>query len=286
MRVGIKYGSRLGGVILSVILVNYNNGTAIASCLSTIFRYLSPRSGEYEVLVVDNSSTDNSRQLLHEGFPGLNLIENPKNVGFSRAVNQAFRRSRGKYILLLNPDMTVLPESVNKMTGFMDDHPQVGLLLPKLLNPDGTLQLSCRTFYDFPILFFRKTPLGKMFPNHRVIRRHLMMDWNHEKAREVDWGLGACMLLRRAAISGNDLLDERFFLYFEDVDLCFRLKKEGWKVIYYPEAVMVHAHMRHSSRGWISRAKWEHLKSLIKFFGKHRRFKEPVSRNNDSDLSC
>ena len=271
-------------MILSIILVNYNSRMAITSCLSAIFR--SHPSLDYEVLVVDNASTDNSRQLLAEGFPRLRLIENRENVGFSRAVNQGVRRSRGRYLLLLNPDMTVLPGSIDKMIGFMEGHPEVGLLLPKLLNQDGTLQFSCRTFYDFPTLFFRKTPLGKIFPNHRIIRRHLMMDWDHEKPREVDWGLGACMLLRRAVVSGGDLLDERFFLYFEDVDLCFRLKNEGWKVLYYPEALMIHAHMRQSSRGWINRAKWEHLKSLLKYYWKHRGFKESMPLKRDSDLSC
>jgi N-acetylglucosaminyl-diphospho-decaprenol L-rhamnosyltransferase len=105
-----------------------------------------------------------------------------------------------------------------------------------------------------------------------------MMDWNHEEIREVDWGLGACMFLRRGALKGENIFDERFFLYFEDVDLCFRMRKEGWKVTYYPEAVMVHSHARQSAGGFFNRAKWEHFKSLIKFYLKHRRFSPPTSQ--------
>jgi len=126
-------------------------------------------------------------------------------------------------------------------------------------------------------LLFRRTPLGKVFPNHRIIRKHLMMDWDHREPREVDWGLGACMLLRKEALGGQDIFDGRFFLYFEDVDLCLRLKEEGWKVVYYPEAVMIHSHLRHSARGVLNREKWEHLKSLIKFYFKHGRLGPPIS---------
>jgi hypothetical protein len=162
----------------------------------------------------------------------------------------------------------------------LEGHPEAGLLLPQLINPDGSLQFSCRKFYDFFTLLFRRTPLGAFFPNHRVIRNHLMMDWNHGEVREVDWGLGACMSLRREALGSPEIFDERFFLYFEDVDLCFRMKKRGWKVIYYPEAVMVHTHVRSSADGFFNREKWEHFKSMIKFYRKYGGFSPRVPGKN------
>ena len=257
--------------VVSIILVSYNSVAFIHSCPSSIQQCLPGLA--HEIVVVDNHSQDHSCQLIRMRFPGLVLIENPSNLGFGRAANQGFRKARGKYLLILNPDVTLLPGAVEKAINFLDGHSEVALLLPKLLNPDGTLQFSCRTFFDFPTLLFRRTPLGKVFPNHRVIREHLMMDWNHDEVREVDWGMGACMLLRREAIKDGNLFDERFFLYFEDIDLCFRLKNEGGKVIYYPEAAMVHYYVRESARGLINRAKWEGFKSLIKFYFKHGRLK-------------
>ena len=179
----------------------------------------------------------------------------------------------GKYILILNPDITLLPGSVEKAIHFLEEHPEVSLLLPKLLNPDGTLQFSCRTFPDFSAFLYRRTPLGKLFPHHKVIREHLMLDWEHDEIREVDWGMGACMFLRREDLKDQSIFDERFFLYFEDIDLCFRLKNEGRKVIYYPEAAMVHYHVRESVRGFITLnwAKWELYKSVFKFYFKHHK---------------
>jgi GT2 family glycosyltransferase len=260
---------------LSIIIVSYNTREFISACLNSIKKYLDGLP--YEIIVVDNHSVDGTSRLIHEDFPDVSLIENGKNLGFGRAVNEGYKKAGGKYLLILNPDVEILPGSVEKMIHFLEGHPEVGLLLPKLVNPDGSLQFSCRTFYDFLTLFFRKTPLGKAFPNHKIIRKHLMLDWDHREPREVDWGLGACMFLRRDALGNREIFDERFFLYFEDVDLCLRLKKEGWKVVYYPEAVMIHSHLRHSAKGVFSRAKWEHLKSLIKFYFKHRRFSPPAS---------
>ncbi len=237
----------------------------ILSCLRSIQQCLPGLA--HEVIVVDNDSQDNSWHLLRKEFPGLILIGNPSNLGFGRAVNQGFRMARGKYIMILNPDVTLLPGSVEKAIHFMEEHPEVALLLPKLLNPDGTLQFSCRTFPNFPAFFYRRTPLGKFFPNHKIIREHLMLDWEHDEVREVDWGMGACMFLRREDLEDKNIFDERFFLYFEDIDLCFRLKNEGRKVIYYPEATMVHAHARESVRRFINLnwAKWELYKSVFKF---------------------
>ncbi len=262
-------------MFVSVIVPNYNTAKSLLSCLKSMGKGF--EGIRHEIIVVDNHSRDNSCHLVRKEFPGLTLVENPSNLGFGSAVNQGHRIARGKYLLVLNPDITLLPGSVEKAIGFLEGHPEVGLLLPKLLNPDGTLQYSCRTFLDFSTILFRRTPLGKIFPHHEILRKYLMTDWDHGEVREVDWGLGACMFIRREAIKGPHLFDERFFLYFEDIDLCFRLKNEGWKVIYYPEAVMVHTHVRQSARGLINRAKWEHIRSSIKFYFKYRGLKPPTA---------
>ena len=266
--------------LVSIILVNYNSVGFIISCLRSIQQCLHGLA--HEVIVVDNHSQDNSWNLLRKEFPGLILIGNPSNLGFARAVNQGFPMARGKYILILNPDITLLSGSVEKALNYLEEHPEVALLLPKLLNQDGTLQFSCRTFPNFPAFLYRRTPLGKLFPNHKIIREHLMMDWEHDEAREVDWGMGACMFLRREDLKDKNIFDERFFLYFEDIDLCFRLKNKGRKVIYYPEVVMVHYHVRQSVQGLITLnwAKWELYKSVIKFYFKHRTLRTPIPKGS------
>jgi hypothetical protein len=255
-------------LLLSVIIISFNTRELLLSCLSAVDREL--EGVEHEVVVADNASTDGSAGAARASFPGVKVIANRENLGFARAANQGFRATTGRYVLLLNPDVTINGASVQSMAAFMEGTPDAGLLLPKLLNPDGTLQLSCRTFYSLEILALRRTPLGRLFPDSRAVRDHLMADWDHAEAREVDWGLGAAMFIRRVAVKDGALFDERYFLYFEDVDLCLELKSAGWKVIYFPRAAFVHHHLRQSASGLINRARYEHLRSLFKFWLKHR----------------
>lgn len=263
-----REGRESNPIELSVLLVIYNHRGFLLDCIHSILQC----AGDFrhEIIAVDNRSTDGSGPLIRQHFPQIRLIENRKNLGFARAANQAFRHSRGEFLLLLNPDIQVLPGSIEKMTAHLRENEGIGIVLPKLVNPDSSLQFSCRTFCHPFTLFLRRAPLGWFFSDHPSVRRHLMMDWDHEEAREVDWGLGACMLIRRSALSGDRIMDERFFLYFEDFDLCFSVKKAGWKVFYDPGAVLVHHHLRQSADGPFNRAKWEHLKSMVKFYWKHR----------------
>ena len=254
------------GAGLSVILVTYNHRDFILPCLRSlglISRNLNP-----EIIVVDNHSSDGTGQLVRQHFHQIRLIENPQNLGFARAVNQAFRESRGNLLLLLNPDIQTLPGAIERMAAYLRDDGKTGILLPKLINPDGSLQYSCRTFCHPFTFFLRRAPLSWVFPGHQAVREHLMMDWDHQNIRQVDWGLGACMLIRREALGETQIMDERFFLYMEDIDLCYSLNKRGWKIVYYPEAVMVHHYLRESAGRLFNRAKWEHLKSVFKFYFK------------------
>jgi GT2 family glycosyltransferase len=253
--------------------VNFNARQFLESCVRTLVEELSNAGLDpvgHEIVVVDNASVDGSADAVRARPPRVSLVANRTNLGFGRAANQGFGKTSGDYVLVLNPDVTVAAGSLQKMVQFMDKDRDVGLLLPKLLNADGSVQYSCRTFYTLPVLLLRRTPLGAIFRDARSVRLHLMADWDHAEVREVDWGLGAAMLLRRSALGQGAPFDERFFIYFEDVDLCVRLKESGWKVVYFPEASMIHHHLRHSAAGWWNRARSEHLKSLLKFIYKHR----------------
>lgn len=247
---------------VSIVIVHHNTPDLLASCLDSIASR-EPR----EILVIDNASEPGLPPAFERRWPDVRLIRNAENIGYSRAVNQGVRLAAGDYVLILNPDIEVKGDAIGEMMRFLDHRPEAGIVGCRLLNPDGTLQYSCRAFYDWKTLLYRRTPLGKIFPNSAVVRRHLMADWDHASVREVDWLLGACLLVRREAIDRVGLMDERFFMYFEDVDWCYRMAKGGYKVFYIPSAEMMHHHRRQSARP-LDRRFVVHLLSMLRYADK------------------
>lgn len=249
---------------VGVIIVDYRSDPALDRALNALSSIQSP---DLSIVIVEN---DPKRSRVN--FPGnlkIEFLRSEVNLGFGRAVNLARRRLRTPYVFLLNPDVILFPETLSVLLDYMEKHPDVGIAVPKLLEKDGSLQPSARTFYNMSDILFRRTFLGKFFPNHSSLKRHLMTDWDHGSIREIDWALGACMLIREKAV-GEEIFDPRFFLYFEDVDLCLRLKKAGWKVMYHPEAVAIHEHRQKSRKSFFSRANYEHFISWMKFVIKHK----------------
>lgn len=249
---------------VGVIIVDYQSDPLLGRALNALS---STKFPHFNVVIVENNPKR----------PRINIPNNlrieficsKENLGFGRAVNLARRYLETPYFFLLNPDVVIFPETLSILFNYMEKQVDVGIAVPKLLGSDGTLQYSSRTFYNFSSILFRRTFLGKLFPNHSVLRRHMMADWDHNSIREIDWALAACMLIRAKAV-GEEIFDPRFFLYFEDVDLCIRLKKTGWKVIYHPDAVAIHEHRQASRKRTFSRANYEHLISWIKFIVKHK----------------
>ncbi len=251
---------------VSIIIVSYNTKDFIRRCLSSL--YGDPSGSVGEVIVVDNASADGSAEMLEAEFPQVKLIRNPGNLGYARAVNRGIREAGGRYFLILNPDIETGAEAIDRLRHFMDRHPEAGIAGGKLLNPDGSLQMSCRTFYSVPVVLLRRTFLGKLFPNSGLVRKHLMMDWDHNSDREVDWVTGACMMVRREAYEAVGGMDERFFLYFEDVDWCYRMKKHGYKVCYAHRSEMKHHYRRESAGRLPDRKLVSHLLSTFRFYDK------------------
>jgi len=252
---------------LSIIIVNYETKNLLEQCLNSI--YSENYHFSYEVSVVDNDSKDSSIEMVKKKFPQVKLIENRNNLGFAAANNQALRRSNARYLLLINPDTVVLPDSLNVMMEFMDEHPEAGIAGCKLLNPDYSLQYSCRKFSNFATFFLRGIHLDSIFPNNTILRKYMMFDWDHNEVREVDWVLGSCMMVRRKAIEQVGMLDENFILYFEDQDWCYRMWKHDWKVYYVPQAQMIHYYQRRSAKQFLNVSTWTHIKSMLYFFKKH-----------------
>ncbi len=254
---------------LSIIIVTHNSRPPVERCLASIGEH--PPSGSFEIIVVDNASVDGTPDMIAERFPSVRLIRNGENIGYSRGVNSGIRSSGGRNLLVLNPDILANEGSIDRLVDFLERTPDAGIAASKLVYPDGRLQYSCRRFYNFTVLLLRRTFLGKLFPNARLLREHLMMDYDHERARKVDWVIGACMLVRREAIDRVGAMDERFFLYFEDLDWCYRMGKQGWSVYYVPESVMVHSYERSSAKSVFRKPFLIHILSMLRYVEKWNR---------------
>lgn len=217
---------------VSVIVVNHNTCDLLRDCLRSVREEAAGLP--VETIVVDNASSDGSAAMVRAEFPEVPLIESPSNLGFSKANNAGLRASSSPYTLLLNSDARLRPGALRAMTSFLEAHPDAGIVGPRLLNADGSLQLSCGIPPTPWTEVCNKLLLHIPFPFFK------MGDWAHDQVREVGWVTGACLLARRAMLDRVGLLDEGMFMYYEDLDLCLRARRAGWKVCYLPDAQAVH----------------------------------------------
>lgn len=258
---------------LSIIIVNYNTGLLTNACIKEILNQDLPFN--YEIIVVDNASKDDSVELLRSDFPEINVISSSKNLGLAGGVNIGLEKATGQYRLVLNPDIVVLNKAITNLVKYMDQNKEVGMAGGKLLSPNGKLQYSCYRFYRPITIFYRRTRLGNTTKGKEMVNRFLMKDYDHKTAKDVDWLMGACLILRAKALENVGGMDERFFLYFEDVDWCRRFWEKDWKVVYVPDAKFSHYHQRSSESGGLwglisNRIAREHVKSAMKYFWKYR----------------
>ena len=218
------------------MIVNYNTAHLLKEMWDALMA--SQGSLKLQTIIVDNASRDDSVAAIGRDCPGAQLILNAQNVGFGRANNQALAAgTTGRYLLLLNTDAFVAPDTLTRTVEFMDANPDCGVLGVRLVGRDGELQPSCRYFPTPWNVFLNRTGLARFFPRVRMIDE---MDWDHASVRECDWVPGCYLLVRRELIDQVGLFDPRFFLYFEELDHCFAARKAGWKVMYYPDTQVVH----------------------------------------------
>jgi GT2 family glycosyltransferase len=219
---------------LSIVIVNWNTRDLLATCLESVLA--SAANSEMEVIVVDNASSDGSARMVRERFPQVYLIENQTNVGFACANNQAMQRCRGRFVLLLNSDTRVLSDALGQLVAFLEGHPRAGAAGPTLLNGDGSLQPSCHPMLTPAREFWRLIFLDTLL--HRAT--YGAGFWNSSLPRPVEVIKGACLMLRREALSEVGLLDETYFMYTEEMDLCLRLAQAGWQLWWVPAAQIIH----------------------------------------------
>jgi GT2 family glycosyltransferase len=223
---------------LSIIILNWNDKKVIADCLRSIYK--GTNALDFEVIVSDNGSTDTSVEMIHREFPQTRVIENGANLRFAKGNNAAIAASRGEYVLILNPDTIIHRGSLEKFVTFADQHPEAGAFGCRVLNPDGSYQESGRPFPtlrgDWIAAFFLR-PLAHL-SSWFIADRYI--GWNGDTVRTVDWQSGCCLLVRSQLLTQIGGFDEQFFYYYEDVDLCFRVWKAGYPILFTPDATIVH----------------------------------------------
>ena len=251
---------------LSIIVVNYNNEDVLLPLLGSI--YQNTKLKALEIIVVDNASKDNSVDMIKLNFQEIKIIANPHNLGFSSAVNQGIRSSSGEFVLILNPDVIVKQNAIDTMLRFIESHQKAGAVGCKILNPDGSIQTSGKSFPDPMVMLFVTLNLHRIFPDNPVTKKYYHPLEDYDRPHQVEHLMGSCLMVKRSVIDEIGLMDENFFLYCEDVDWCFRIHKAGHEIWYIPDAEVVHAKgaatRKESYRGII-----EYHKSAWYFYKKY-----------------
>lgn len=264
-------------VDISIIIVSNNHQSFLPRCLSSVYK--NQDNLTMEIFVVDNASSDTTSSYIKTKFPHIALIRRTKKYGFAANNNIAIQKSQGKYILLLNPDTEIQPQALRGLYNIMEKNPVVGVCGPKLLFPNKAIQYSCRKFPTILSFLLRRTPLRLFIKQNNINDRHLLKYINHSQIQRVDWLLGACLCIRKKVIESVGLLDERFFLYGEDIDYCLRAWKAGWEVWYVPTSRVIHHHQAQSDKKLFSVYSWRHTQSVIKFALKHGILLKRTMRN-------
>lgn len=261
---------------LSIIVTHYRNPELLRVCLDSLIRNVSLPREEYEIIVSDSETQEETALMMREDYPDLIFLPARNNIGFSRTVNRGLGIAKGEHILILNGDIIAKKDSVEKLLDFVESHPDVGLAGPQLLNFNETPQLSTFRFYTPMTIIYRRTFLGK-FPfakNH--LDQFAMKGVDKSKPVEVDWMMGSSLMTSRSALDKVGPMDERYKMYFEDTDWCRQFWEKGYKVVYFPDSKMYHYHGKGSASKNVlysllfNRLTWLHIGSAIKFFLKYR----------------
>jgi GT2 family glycosyltransferase len=251
---------------VSIIVVAWNVRELLYNCLKSV--YDQTKGISFEIIYVDNASVDGSVDMVRKEFPEVRIIENEKNEGFIRANNQAIRVANGRYVLLLNSDTIVLDNAIAKTVKFADEHPQAAVFGCRVLNPNRTLQRTCFMYPSILNTFLAATYLYKIFPKSRFFGMEHMTWWDYNDVREVETICGCFSMVRSEAIKIVGLMDERYFVYGDDPDWCYRFSMAGWKVMFTPSAKIIH-YGGQNTKQMARKFRWQLLGSRLIFMKLH-----------------
>jgi GT2 family glycosyltransferase len=258
---------------LSIIITSFRNPELLKVCLDSIKKNCSLEN--YEIIVADSETQEKTEMMMREEYPEIKFFPSRENTGFQFLVKTGYTASSGEYILILNGDIIVKKNSVEKLLTYIKSDTKIGIAGPKLLNFNETLQYSCFRYYTPLTILYRRTFLGKLPQAKKHLGRFLMKEFDHNSPREVDWVMGSAMMTRRQAVDKVGPMDEKFKMYFEDTDWCRRFWENGYKVMYYPESEMYHYHGKGSANKnaiislFTNRLSWIHITSAVKYFIKY-----------------
>jgi len=251
---------------ISVVIVNWRTPDALRACVNSVLAQ--EQAPPLEVIVVDNDSGDGSAEMVEREFPGAKLIKNDENHGFAYACNQGMRIAAAtRFILLLNPDTVVPPETVRTMVGVAERRTDAAVVGCRVLNSDGSLERTCFRFPSLLNVLLAGLYLNRLFPKSRFFAREFMTWWDRDDEREVDVVTGSFMLVRREVVDQVGLMDERYFMYVEEADWCYRFVKAGWKCVFSPAAHITHLSSGSSKQVWAKMYVWQR-KSVLLFLAK------------------
>jgi GT2 family glycosyltransferase len=252
---------------VSIVIMTWNSLDDLRESLRSIDQHAAPIA--VETIVVDNGSTDGTQRAVETEFPHVALIRRPRNEGFFSR-NYGLRAATGRLRMFLDSDASLTPGALERLVRFIDEHPDVGLVGPRLVYTDGTLQLSTRRFPPLLLAVLRRPPLGRFFEDGAIVRHHLMAGEPHDRIREVEYVLGACQLFTAEAQRRAGELDSWMFYGHDDADWCFRVRTAGLGVMYHPEATVIHNYRRSSAQRPFSRLALIHLYTFVRFQWKWR----------------
>lgn len=252
---------------LSIIIVSWNVREDLIRCLRSVEE--NQPSGEFETIIIDNGSTDGTVEAVKRSFPEVVVLTNSENCGFAAANNQGIEIAKGQYILLLNPDTIVHSNSIDQLIDFMDNNLDIGVCGPKLLNADGTTQGSVRQFPTFRAALYRHTIFKVLLIFRKQQHRYMMRHFSYDRQMDVDQVTGAAFMTRKSIVDQIGAMDEQFFMYYEEVDFCYRVNKAGYRIVFTPTAAITHFGGQSSGQIPIEN-RMMLVKSMLMFFRKHR----------------
>ncbi|HCJ45762.1 MAG: glycosyltransferase family 2 protein [Candidatus Moranbacteria bacterium] len=260
---------------LTIAINGYRSPELLRLCLRSVEEHLSHSGVDFEVIVTDSATEEDTEILMREEFSSARFFPFKENVGFKTLINTSLHEARGKYIFLINSDIVLTKDTFPSMLEYLKSHPSIGIIAPKQLNFNGTLQKSCYRFYKLQTILYRRTWIGKLPFAKKHLHWFLMSDYDHKTPKTVDWVIGSSMLVSKENAKKVGPMDSRFFMYMEDVDWCRRFWEQGLEVVYYPEAIVYHYHAKGSARGGFfgsllfNRLTWYHIQSAYIYFVKY-----------------